>query len=364
MNHCVHASRLLCLVLILFYRATAASELTEITWSGQTMGTTYRITVVEPRLTSDQLKDLQSNAVSRLKEINRQMSHFQPDSELSQFNRAPAGKPFPVSAELANVTRFALELCRKSDGAFDPTIAPLINLWGFGEKISARAIPSEDQIRAALQNTGCKHITVTPRNELVKDLPEVSLNLSAVAKGFAVDEITALLQRHKLTNACVSIGGEVRVLGHNKRQTPWLIGISAPIEFWRDNDPLAAAVPLSDLAISTSGDYQQFFFDEQGRRLCHILNPKTGCPVQHNLGSVSVVATNSMLADALATTLFVLGHDAGMQFIENWTNAAALFIVRENPNRFRIIPSSRFSSITGWKPPNGIFQSQTRRPEQ
>jgi len=147
---------------------------------------------------------------------------------------------------------------------------------------------------------------------------------------------------HGLTNVYASIAGEVRALGHNSRETPWQVGISSPVAHWNEADPMEAVVSLSNQAISTSGDYQKFFTDAQGRRLSHIVDPKTGWPVQHHVGGVSVLAPDSMTADALGTTLFVLGAEAGLKFIESWTNAAALFIVREADGSYRKIPSSRF----------------------
>jgi FAD:protein FMN transferase len=196
---------------------------------------------------------------------------------------------------------------------------------------------------------GFRHLRITEQDELIKDIPALTLNLSAVAKGFGVDEVVSLLRRRGLTNIHASIAGEVRVLGHNSRGTRWQIGISVPLAHWTEDDPMAGVVSLSNQAISTSGDYQKFFTDARGRRLSHILDPTTGWPVQHNLGGVSVVAPDSMTADALGTTLFVLGPAEGLKFIESWTNAAALFIVREPDGSCRQIPSYRFAALSGYQ---------------
>jgi thiamine biosynthesis lipoprotein len=159
-----------------------------------------------------------------------------------------------------------------------------------------------------------------------------------------------VLRAHGFVNLYASIAGEVRVLGHNPRGTNWQLGIAAPLAHWVETDPMAAVVSLSDQALSTSGDYQKFFTDAQGRRLCHLVDPRTGWPVQPTVGSVSVVAPDAMTADALATTLFVLGWPEGLPFIESWTNAAALFVVRESNDRLRPILSSRFTALTGYRP--------------
>lgn len=327
-----------------------ADDLPVTTWQGRTMGSDYTVKIVDANLSAPQIDALKSEVDQRLKEINRQMSHYQPDSELSRFNRAPPNTPFKVSPEFARVVRFSLEMHRRSQGAFDPTLAPVINLWGFGEKTEQRAVPPEAQLQTAMQTVGAQHLRVTDHDELVKDLPELTINLSAVAKGFGVDEMARVVRSHGWTNLYLAIAGEVRVLGHNARGTHWQVGISAPIEHWTEDQPMAAVASLSNQAISTSGDYQKFFTDAQGRRLCHIIDSRTGWPVQHNVGGVSVVASDSMTADALATTLFVLGREAGLRFIESWTNAAALFIVREAEGRFQRIPSSRFAQLTGDPP--------------
>lgn len=325
-------------------RSIRAAELPVIRWQGRTMGSPYTVQVVGTNLSPEEVDALKAEVEARLKEVNRQMSHYQPDSELSQFNRAPAHTPFKVSPEFARVVRFSLEMNRRSQGAFDPTLAPIINLWGFGEKTDQRAIPPEAELKAAMKQTGCQHLSVTAKDELVKDIPDLTINLSAVAKGFAVDEMSRVLHGHGLTNFYASIAGEVMVGGHNPRGTKWQVGISAPVAHWNEDDPMAAVASLANQALSTSGDYQKFFTDPQGRRLSHIIDPRTGWPVQHNVGGVSVVAPDSMTADALSTTLFVLGPEAGLEFVEAWTNAATLFIVREADGSYRQMRSSRFPS--------------------
>ncbi len=317
-------------------------------WEGRTMGSPYTIQIVGPPLAAPQLHSLQADLEARLVEVNRQMSHYQPDSELSLFNRASAGAAFPVSPEFVRVVRFSLDLAARSKGAFDPTLSPAINLWGFGEAAKPGEVPDQEAIQATLAVTGFQHLSVTADNQLLKDIPGLQLNLSAVAKGFGVDEMVRLLQRHGHTNVYASIAGEVRVLGRNSRGTRWQVGISAPIEHWREGDPMAAAVALSNQAVSTSGDYQKFILDRQGRRLCHLLDPRTGKPVQNNVAAVSVVAGDGMTADALATTLFVLGVEAGLDFIAAWPDAGALFIIRESEGKFHQIPSGRFPSLVGW----------------
>lgn len=262
----------------------SAEDLPVVAWQGRTMGSPYTVKIVDGKLTEAQVNALKAEIENTLKEVNRQMSNYQPESELSRFNLAAVKEPFKVSPAFARVARFGLELSRLSDGAFDPTLGPLINLWGFGEKTEQHAVPPAADLRAAMAKTGWRHLTVTAANELVKDLPDLALDLGAVAKGYGVDEMIRVLQGHGLQNIYASIAGEVRVLGHNPRGSKWVLGISVPVDQWRENDPMAAAVTISNQALSTSGDYQKFFLDAQGRRMCHIIDGKTGTPVQHRAG--------------------------------------------------------------------------------
>ncbi len=327
-----------------------AEEFPVVAWQGRTMGSPYTVKIVDGKLTEAQVVAIKVEIENCLTEVNRQMSNYQPDSELSRFNKAPANAPFKVSPEFGKVIRFSLELSRLSDGAFDPTLGPLINLWGFGETTSQHAVPPDADIKAAISKTGWHHLTENDAGEMTKDLPGLAVDLGAVAKGFGTDQMFHVLQGHGLQNIYVSIAGEVRVLGHNPHGTKWMVGISVPVDHWRDDKPMAAMVSISNQALSTSGDYQKFFVDEKGRRLCHIIDGKTGIPVQHNLAAVTIVAPESMLADGYATTAFVLGVEAGMKFIDSRPDSAALFIIREKDGKFRQIPSSKFEALTGYKP--------------
>jgi thiamine biosynthesis lipoprotein len=331
-------------------RLAGAADLPLTEWQGQTMGSTYTVKVVGTSLAPPELDSLKQAMEDRLKEVNRQMSHYQPDSELSRFNRAPAQQPCRISADFARLLRIAMDLSRQSGGAFDPTLGPVINLWGFGEETSQRRTPGEDQLREALARTGLRHLALTNETELVKTMPGLQLNLSAIAKGFGVDAMAGVVRSRGFTNFYVSISGEVFASGHNARGTDWQVGISAPLNEWRPGDPTVTVLSISGRAVSTSGDYQKYFTDAQGHRQSHIFDPRTGHPVQHNLGGVSVVADTCALADALSTTLFVLGPVAGPKFIETIPNAAALFILRAEDGSFRSVGSARFTQLTGHTP--------------
>ena len=326
-----------------------AADLPLVTWQGETMGSVYTVKIVGTNLALPQIEALKTELDQQLKEVNRQMSHYLPDSELSRFNRAPATLPFKVAMDFARVLRFVLELNRQSQGTFDPTLGPVINLWGFGEKTDLRRTPSSAELREAMTKVGCQHLRVTADGELIKDIPDLQLNLGGVAKGYGVDEMARVLRRHNLTNVYVSISGEVFAHGCNPKGEPWKVGIAAPISNWASGDPFVAVLSVTGRAVSTSGDYQKYFIDAQGRRQGHIFDPQTGQPVQHDIGGVTVVAENGMTADALTKPLFVLGVEKGLRFIEGWTNAAALFVVRKPGDEFQLIASSRFAAMTGYK---------------
>lgn len=327
-----------------------AEDFPVIAWQGRTMGSDYTVKIVDGKLAESQVNEIKAEVEKTLVEVNRQMSNYVPESELSRFNLAPANAPYKVSPDFAQVVRFSLELSRVSDGAFDPTLGPLINLWGFGESTKEHKVPSEEMIRATMAKTGWRHLKVTESGEFIKDVPDIHLDLGAVAKGYGNDQIAKVLQSHGIKNYYCSIAGEVRVAGHNPRGSKWVLGISMPKDLWRENDPMAATVAISGLALSTSGDYQKFFVDEKGRRLCHIIDARTGTPVQHMLAAVTVVGPDGMTADGLGTTLFVLGTEAGMKLIDSRPDAAALFIVRDKDGRFGLVPSAKFEAMTGFKP--------------
>ncbi len=323
-NGCREVLRSVVLVLTLADGQLEAGDIVE--FHGQTMGTTYSVKIAQAQLTQETVGSIRARIEERLREINRQMSHYQPDSELSLFNRSPGTEPVRVSRELAEVVRFSLVLHQRSAGAFDPTLGPLVELWGFSAKGTVLEPPAPESIAAARAKTGAQHLRVTEQCELKKDIQGLELNLGGLAKGFAADELARLLRDQQLTNTLVRIGGELVASGHNAMGDPWSIGIASPLPESAEDD-FEAVVRLSGKAVSTSGNYRQFFVDEKGRRYGHIIDPQTGMSVQHNLASVTVVADNCLTADGLATSLYVMGHERGLRWIETWTNAAALFIV-------------------------------------
>lgn len=294
-------------------------------WSvaGPTMGTRYSIVAVsaegQPRP-----EDTQPKVDTRLAEINRRMSTYDPESELSRFNRSESVEWFAVSGETARVVAFALEVAEQTGGAFDPTVGPVVNLWGFGPDGRRTEAPTADQVSAALARIGPQKIEARLEPPALRKMqPDVYVDLSAVAKGYGVDAVSTLLADQGVVASMVEIGGEVVCRGAKPGERPWRIGIEKPSAEGR---ALQTAVELRDAALATSGDYRNFF-QINGVRYSHTINPKTGRPVEHRLATVSVRAKTCMKADAYATAILVLGPVEGY----NWAaerGIAAMLIER------------------------------------
>ncbi len=313
-----------------------------LTWEGRTMGTTYLVKIAGVAQDAALASELRAMVEKRFDEINREMSHYRPDSELSHFNNSTTLAPFKVSAEFAKVVRHSLMLYHDSGGAFDPTLAGLINLWGFGPDGRKFNPPSEKEIQDCLSQSGARHLTVTSRDELQKDIPALKLNLSAVAKGYGADEAARVLFERGYTNVFVSVCGEIMAFGFNAEGKPWRVGVARPLYDSPRGTDLSAVVSLSGRALSTSGDMYNYFKDPEGQVYSHILDPVSGRPLRHQLASVTVIAPCGLIADGLATTLFVMGPERGLEWIEQRPEYAALFIVRTRVDQFKVIPSSRF----------------------
>ena len=282
------------------------------TLSGQTMGTSYHITVVEPANTQSDPATLQQAIDQQLVLLNQQMSTYIDDSELNRLNRALIGEWVPVSTNLFDVLLLSMEIGWTSSGAFDITVGPLVDLWGFGpgKALASPALPTVDDIQQRLSNTGFNNIELNVENNSVMKVKAIALDLSGVAKGYAVDKIAELLQFAGYDRFMVEIGGEIRLQGNSPRRVPWRIAIEQP-DPGRFGSP-RQAVNLSDVALATSGDYRNYF-EKDGKRYSHTIDPRTGYPVEHSLASVTVIADTSAYADALATAINVMGPERGMQ---------------------------------------------------
>ncbi|MBO6658946.1 MAG: FAD:protein FMN transferase [Pseudomonadales bacterium] len=273
--------------------------------SGETMGTTWSVKVVSDDVDASELQRLLDD---RLIALNDVFSTYLPQSELSRLNQKSGISE--ISDELRLVLDVSQDIYQLSEGAFDVTVGPLVNLWGFGPEGPSNGVPSVTEIKAAMGNTGYSRVTVEG-NRLNK--PEgLVIDLSAVAKGYAVDELAEILESLGLARYLVEIGGEVKTRGLNDRNQPWVIGIEAPdMEIRR----LYATIPVTDQGMATSGDYRNYF-THKGEVYSHTLNPKTGWPVQHNFASVTVLHDSAAYADGFATAFSVLGLDRTLAIAE------------------------------------------------
>lgn len=293
--------------------------------SGPTMGTSYRIVLAVP-LDASERASIQADVDQALNKLEDQMSTWRPDSELSRFNASTSTEWFPVSRDTAFVVSEAKKIWQLSDGAFDPTVAPLIKLWNFAEDSGERTLPTDPAIAQAKAAIGFGQIEVQlDPPALLKQRPELQLNLSAIAKGYAVDVVSELLTTRQSVGHLVEIGGEMRSHGRKSDGSSWTAGIETPDALPRQ---LHAALRLDDQSLATSGDYRNYF-EVNGQRYSHTIDPATGRPVTHNLTSVSVLADNCLTADALATAIEVLGPERGMKLAEK-QNVAIYQIIRSN----------------------------------
>ncbi len=315
----------------------AVSPLIEI--HGRTMGTSYMVKVVQ----SDQLKstdtevDANKKTVTAdiknlLKKVNQQMSTWIKDSEISRFNQYGETDWFEVSADTAAVIAESLRVGRISNGAFDITVGPLINLWGFGPVKKERQIPGEQQIREMMARIGYQKLFARQSPPSIKkENPGIYCDLSAIAKGFGVDRVAEYLDSKGFINYLVEIGGEVRARGKNHKRQTWRVGIASP----NGSFSLQEIILLKDRSMATSGDYQNYF-EKDGIRYSHTIDPTTGRPITHRLASVTVVHSSCMKADALATAINVLGPKKGYELA-----------VKENLLVFMILKERRGNGFMG-----------------
>ena len=294
------------------------------TFAGATMGTSYSVKVVGLPPTVDRNR-VAGEIQARLEGVNCLMSTYDPNSELSRFNGSDAGKWFPVSPETARVVAEAIRVGDVSAGALDVTIGPVVDLWSFGPAARPQGVlPTEEEIASAMAAVDFARLEVRlDPPALRKRSRACRVDLSSLAKGFAVDQVAEALEQFGIDRYMVEIGGEIRTAGMNAKGEPWQIAVEIPAIVGRG---IQRIIPLDDRAMATSGDYRNYF-EHDGVRFCHIINPRTGRPVHHRLASVSILADTCMEADALATALFVLGPEEGLQ-LALARNIPALFLVR------------------------------------
>ncbi|KAF6665770.1 FAD:protein FMN transferase ApbE [Pantoea sp. ARC270] len=273
---------------------------------GKTMGTVWRVSLAGV----DQARkaELQQRIQQRLDADDAELSTWKPDSALSRFNQSRDLTPQPVSENMADIVTTALRIGRKTGGAMDITVGPLVNLWGFGPTKQPVHTPDAAQIVAARAETGLQHLRVVQGaggQWLQKDLPGLYVDLSTVGEGFATDHLARLMEQLGINNYLVSVGGAVLSRGLNAQQQPWRVAIQKPTD--REN-AVQARVDLQGHGISTSGSYRNYY-ELDGKRISHVIDPVTGRPIEHKLVSATVIATTALEADGWDTGLMVLGTE-------------------------------------------------------
>ncbi|MGL4826469.1 MAG: FAD:protein FMN transferase [Vibrionaceae bacterium] len=302
--------------------------------NGQTMGTYYSVKYVDKADLPSQ-KAIQQQIEAHLQDVNQKMSTYLPESQLSQFNRHREASAFSVSPHTALVVKEAQRLHELSDGALDVTMGPLVNLWGFGPDARPERVPSTQLIAQTRAKTGMQFLQLAG-TQLSKTHPELYVDLSSIAKGFAVDLLADYLATVGVENYLVDIGGELKLKGVNDRARAWRIAIEKPVAGERSVQQIIAP---QDLAVATSGDYRNYF-EQDGLRYSHTIDPATGNPITHHLVSATVLDKSCMTADGLATAFMVLGPERALALAEK--EAIALFLIVKTQNGFEERVSSAF----------------------
>ena len=321
---------LMMLLALVGARDLAAAEVT-LALGGETMGTTWSVKFRGAEVSAQNRARHRLAVQAELDRLEAQMSNYRIESVVSRFNRERGTNWFAVPAETARVVREALEISRRTDGAFDITVAPLVALWGFGPRRKTGAVPTEVAIAAARARVGWRQLEVRGGTEetgaagaaLRKKIPELEIDLGGIAKGFAAEAVSEVLCRRGVINHLVGVAGDLRARGSGPAGTGWLVGIERA---GAGGMTVGRVIALRDKALSTSGNYRNCF-EVGGRRYGHVIDPRTGWPAAASgvAGSVSVVAGSGTWADALATGLLVAGNEEGMRMAEREGWAVQIF---------------------------------------
>ena len=314
---------LLCLV---FTRCATNEHGAWLRISGFTQGTTYNITYLDP----DSI-DYQESIEALLREFDQSLSTYIPNSLISRMNQGMSD----VRADdyFRNCFRAAAEVYDATEGAFDITIAPVVNAWGFGFTERSRVDP--ELIDSLLQYVGMDKVSLR-QNRLVRERDGIMLDMNAIAQGYAVDVVAEFFESRNIDHYLVEIGGEVRTKGLNRFGLDWRIGIDKPIDGLQiPGVQMQAVVQISGKSLATSGNYRRFY-EENGIKYSHTIDPSTGYPVQHGLLSATVVAGDCMHADAYATAFMVMGYEKARTFLEEHTDLDAYLIYNDNEGEYRV----------------------------
>lgn len=303
-----------------------------VTLRGHSMGGQYMVRAVVP--VSVDLDVLNFGIKLTLDIVEDQMSVFKPQSDLMQFNRFDVGLWFGLPPEMADVIDIALDVGRLTGGALDITLSPLIELWGFGVRDRPKHVPHEDELVAMRAVTGHQHLKFDKAGRRLMKTAACEVSLNAVAKGYGADLVSEYLKSQVIEDFLVEVAGEIVTAGVKPDGTKWRVAIEKPLGGVLQGEQ---ALLLSDAAVATSGDYRKYF-EQDGKRFSHVIDPKTQKPIAHKLAAVTVVDVTSARADALATAMLVMGEVAAYDFAEQ--NAIAAYFIVKNEVGFDVVISA------------------------
>ncbi|MEA2119133.1 FAD:protein FMN transferase [Halovibrio sp. HP20-50] len=326
-------------------------------FEGNIFGTFYQVTIMDPLTQGESLK-LEEGFLAELESVDQAMSTYRDDSELIAFNEAPLDEWQPLSNELIEVLAISQSVAEASHGAFDITVGDLVNLWSFGPGARPEEVPADDILTEKLAQVGFDAVEVDSQKMQARRIRDVFVDLSGVAKGHGTDRVAAYLDQQGMEHYLVNIGGELiaRGLRDEQAQIPWQVGIEVP----EDGQQRAQHIlPLANMSVATSGDYRNYF-EVEGERFSHTIDPRTGRPVTHQVASVSVFHPSNAWADAWATALLVVGEEDAMQMaIEN--HLKVLLLVRDG-EQWRSIVTPEFVNYFGETLVNELGIEQRRTP--
>ncbi len=327
----------ICLWLALYAAHTLSSCTTEAIYrsdEGAIWATEYHIKYKSPRQMTDSI-------IMTLRRVEMSVSVFNDSSLVSRLNRAES---LAADSILAKVFKGSVTVSRLSHGAFDPTVAPLVELWGFGRNRQIHEAPTEEAIAQALEYVGIAQCSIDDEMVITKKHPRTQFNFSAIAKGLACDEVGRMMRRNGITDHMIEIGGEVALNGHNEQGNKWKLSVDAPIT--DDKNPSAhyrlAMIDVTDCGIATSGNYRNYH-NVGGQTIGHTISPATGHPIDNGCLSATVIAPDCMMADALATSCMAMHPDSAMAMIESLPDVEALIVLPGEP--YSVITSQGFPEI-------------------
>jgi FAD:protein FMN transferase len=304
--------------------------------AGSIFGTSYNIKIVAP-IATDKLASLQTDIHQRLEKIDASMSSWRSDSQINLFNKIPVNQWMQVSPDTYQVIKLAQQMSELTAGNFDITIAPLVKLWGFKSYKTMQQIPTDAQIKQALTRTGFAKLQLDDTAQSLLKTAPISIDVAAIAKGYAVDVVAELLLTRGYQHHLVEIGGEIKVHGKRADGSKWRLAIEQPQEV---QGSIAQIVNVTNAALATSGDYRNYV-RLGNKRYSHSIDPLTGYPISHNVASVTVIASSSARADALATALTIMGATKGLEFANK--HRLAVFFILRGGSEFKTVHSAEFT---------------------